>query len=274
MIDYFKVHLGKVILFLSIVFILIGIVICHDDLCLWEKYGNVVAGFATLACVYFLYITLNHQDCSFKQERFEITFFNLLENRKNIVEGVWLKCEDLEGTTFKLKTYSGEEVWKRACRELMCIKDSFSKSKYLGKMDDNLMFKEISDALDCPIDLIDNAVKYCCCKRANYTYNINADDYMKVRQSRNKTAKMRLYYEFFVQHKFFYNESYLRFMRMLFSWLEYQKEDKYARILFAQMPKYELQLLYCQSLIDDDFHKCLVQAKVDMLLENEFVCII
>lgn len=106
------------------------------------------------------------------------------------------------------------------------------------------------------------------------TYNINADDYMKVRQSRNKTAKMRLYYEFFVQHKFFYNESYLRFMRMLFSWLEYQKEDKYARILFAQMSKYELQLLYCQSLIDDDFHKCLVQAKVDMLLENEFVCII
>ena len=127
----------------------------------------------------------------------------MLENRKNIVEGVWLKCEDLEGITFKLKTYSGEEVWKRACRELMCIKDSFSKSKYLGKMDDNLMFKEISDALDCPIDLIDNAVKYCCCKRANYTYNINADDYMKVRQSRNKTAKMRLYYEFFVQHKFF-----------------------------------------------------------------------
>ena len=63
--DYFKVHLGKVILFLSIVFILIGIVICHDDLCLWEKYGNVVAGFATLASVYFLY-TSNPQPIGFR----------------------------------------------------------------------------------------------------------------------------------------------------------------------------------------------------------------
>ena len=63
-------------------------------------------------------------------------------------------------------------------------------------------------------------------------------------------------------------------MKMLFSWLESQEDEKYARILLAQMSKYELQILYCQSLIDENFHKYLVRAKIDVLLEKEFKSII
>lgn len=274
MIAFLKEYLGKVILFLYILFVLLGIEICHNDLCLWDSYGNTIAGFATLISVYFLYITLNQQDRSFKQERFEITFFNLLENRKNIIEGVWVKCEDREGTTFKLQTYSGEEVWKRVCEELMCIKDSLSRPKYIGKMDDCLMYKEVPEVLCNPVDLIDDAIKVCYCKRVNYTYNITCDKFVEIQRIQNNVMKRKLYYELFIQHKSFYNESYLRFMKMLLSWLEKQKDDKYARILLAQMSKYELQILYCQSLIDEDFHQYLVRAKVDKLLEKEFECII
>lgn len=271
---FFKEYLGKVILFLCVLFMLLGIGMCHNDLSLWDSYGNAIAGFATLFSVYLLYITLNHQGRSFKQERFEITFFNLLENRKNIIDGVWMKCEDLEGTAFKMNTYSGEEAWKRVCEELLCIKDSFSRTEYLGKMDDNLEYNEIQEALCNPIDLIDDAIKRCYCRRANFTYNITKDDYTEIRHTRNNTAKLKIYYEIFIQHKSFYNESYLRFMKMLFSWLESQEDEKYARILLAQMSKYELQILYCQSLIDENFHKYLVRAKIDVLLEKEFKSII
>ena len=36
------------------------------------------------------------------------------------------------------------------------------------------------------------------------------------------------------------------------------------------MSKEELQILNCQALVDDVFHKRLVDAGIDKLLENEF----
>ena len=58
--------------------VIVGFIICGAELCLWGQYGSAIAGIGSFVSVYFLYVTLNRQDRSFKQERFETTFFNLL----------------------------------------------------------------------------------------------------------------------------------------------------------------------------------------------------
>ena len=65
-----------------------------------------------------LYVTLGIQNRSFKQERFEITFYNLLDQRRIIIESVFFKCEDLNGALFKQKKYQGELAFVKAWRDI------------------------------------------------------------------------------------------------------------------------------------------------------------
>ena len=82
--------LASVFLGTTLIVALGGFVVASDCFCAWEQYGSIVAAIASLLNAVLLFITLNHQDRSFEQERFETTFFNLLELRRKIVDNFHL----------------------------------------------------------------------------------------------------------------------------------------------------------------------------------------
>ena len=64
------------------------------------SYGDALSGIAAFVSILLLYKTLISQNRSFKQERFEITFFNLLDQRQKVVDSLSFRCEELKGVDF------------------------------------------------------------------------------------------------------------------------------------------------------------------------------
>ena len=80
-------HAPDILIVVILLLIAISIIIRNCISC-WDKgsWGNMISGIAALFNALLLYLTLKRQDRSFNQERFETTFFNLLESHKKITE--------------------------------------------------------------------------------------------------------------------------------------------------------------------------------------------
>ena len=235
-------------------------------------YGDILSGVAAAFSGILLYATLVSQNRSFKQERFEITFYNLLNQRTKALKSVWFKCEDLEGVLFKQKVYQGELAFAMAWRDIGYMIKSLSKSKFIGMMDDQYMFGKLESYL-AAFDVTgqdEEAVENCYCKRVNYRYNLSLKNYESMKENVAEKVWCKSCYELLVAHKTFVSERYFRFLDVILSLLEEVKEEKYCKTLLAQMSKEELQILNCQALVDEVFHKRLVDAGIDKLLVNEF----
>lgn len=241
--------------------------------CWLSGYGDILSGIAAMVSGVLLYVTLGFQNRSFKQERFEITFYNLLNQRRIIIESVFFKCEDLNGALFKQKKYQGELAFVKAWRDIEYMYKSLSSSRYIGAMDEEDEYNNILNYLNTPPvdDMVNNAQDYCYCKRVNYTYDITKKTYDEIRCAIDELEKCKRCYEILLNHKSFATERYFRFLSIILSLLEEVKEEKYCKILLAQMSKEELQIINCQALIDEEFYICLANAEIIKLLENEFV---
>ena len=235
-------------------------------------YGDILSGIAAVVSGILLYITLVSQNRSFKQERFEITFYNLLNQRTKSLESVWFKCEDLEGALFKQNIYQGEMAFVKVWRDIGYMMESLSKSKFIGIMDDQYMFGKMESYL-ADSDMTggtEAAVETCFCRRLNYRYGLSHTNYETIKENVSEIVRSKRCYEYLLARKTFLSERYFRFLDVILSLLEEVKEEKYAKILLAQMSKEELQVLNCQALEDEVFHKRLANAGIDKLLENEF----
>ena len=146
------------------------------------SYGDALSGIAAFVSILLLYKTLISQNRSFKQERFEITFFNLLDQRQKVVDSLSFRCEELKGVDFVLVSYHGEECFEAICREMNCLKEALYGKKYLGMMAD----EDIPTAMQelsmepCIDEMIRNAQKRYYCKRANYIYQYSVNNYVIV----------------------------------------------------------------------------------------------
>lgn len=273
MIRFMRNHIVEMIVVLVIVALslVLGYLLCGCNLCAWDDYGSVVAGVASLVSICLLYITLNHQDQSFSQERFEITFFNLLDQKAKVVKELTFRCEVQHGFDFEGKTYAGEACFEAICLQLQYIKDSFLSPKYLGMMSDEVVQQELESELRTPPELVSHALKYCNCKRANFTYKITKGIYKEAKKhDSSEDDQLKRNYELFLARYPFPFDRYSRLLILILDLLGERKEDKYGKILLAQMSKYELQILYSHSLHDVKFHQHLVQAGLDKLLETEY----
>ena len=219
------------------------------------SYGDALSGIAAFVSILLLYKTLISQNRSFKQERFEITFFNLLDQRQKVVDSLSFRCEELKGVDFVLVSYHGEECFEAICREMNCLKEALYGKKYLGMMTD----EDIPTAMQelsmepCIDEMIRNAQKRCYCKRANYTYGITKVDFETARQEQTEETKNRRCFNLLIS--------------LIFSILAEAKEIKYCKILLAQMSVSERKLLSYQSLIDEKFHNQMFLSQVDKELK-------
>ena len=86
----------------------------------------MISGIAALFNALLLYLTLKRQDRSFNQERFETTFFNLLESHKKITEEIELTTCDIHETQIQSIDYKGQKCFffcnKRLFRHINSVK--------------------------------------------------------------------------------------------------------------------------------------------------------
>ena len=235
------------------------------------SYGDALSGIAAFVSILLLYKTLISQNRSFKQERFEITFFNLLDQRQKAVDSLSFRCEELKVLDFVLVSYHGEECFEAICREMNCLKEALYGKKYLGMMTDEdipAAMQELSME-PCVDEMIRNAQKRCYCKRANYTYGITKVAFEAAKQDQTENSKNKRCFSLLTNHRALACEHYFRLISLIFSVLAETKEVKYSRILLAQISVSELKLLRYLSLVDEDFQKLMLLSLVDKELKSQ-----
>lgn len=101
--------------------------------CSIGDWGSLVGGFASLVGSVLLYLTLKFQHKTFRQERFENVFFNMLDYHRKVTESIKIVVQEMEADTkIVSREYKGRTFFTFFERETGEIKKSLTSKKYLG----------------------------------------------------------------------------------------------------------------------------------------------
>ena len=226
----------------------------------WVSIANAIFLFATLSSQN---RGINNQKESFAQERFETTFFNLLESHRKLTEELSVSAmvlnENLQIERIKL---DGRTFFSFAINEISHIQDSLKSKCYSGKFDEQLDFESINaieqqyasiEAEGVQIKerekkLLEN-YNHHRIKFSNLIYDISADKWGRIG---NSDDKIMLSVDIF--YKTMYPQ-YNHYIRSLANLLDFAKrrEGTYLYFVSSQMSEYELSYIRYHALIDSRF---------------------
>lgn len=265
---------------------------------LFAQYGDFVGGFIgtffSLAGFFLLYKTLlaqqeslnfqakdiSNQKDAIEKERFETTFFNLLNVQQNITDNIKAYFRKIKGLDDKTTSIvSGREFFLYARNELFKINQSIFNTSYLGPYDET----EISQLAQYISQLNDPQSSYftdpseaeqeefaiykdISIRYTNTLYGINSSKWTKINEKDVPTKIKYVYYIFFKRYHYAIGH-YFRNMYNILKFIdEYELKkisntpdsarhpaifiecSKYAQFIQAQMSSYELTLLYYNAL--------------------------
>lgn len=262
-----------------------------------NEYVDFIGGIVAIISIVLLFITLNHQDRSFKQERFETTFFNLLETHKKLTEEITVSqivpkdyANEISPQVFK-----GRQCFLFAAIERFAICRALSAEKYEGYYDksDN----DCADQWYYAMDYYENEPeKLKHCEKMidkieeengrnyyNLIYQISKETYEKyhedVKNQNNQEEKEKAssicHQIFYYPYRFTF-EVYFRSLEQFIKFICNNKPDnerghQYMEILISQMSRLELKFVICHALRDSSFQKvCSDTGMYDLLREKEF----
>ena len=176
----------------------------------------------------------------------------------------------MDGFSFVLNTYKGEEAWKRSCEELTYIQGTLFNPIYLQPISDISPCSELSDCLRGSIETVEVDIRYCYFRRVNFTYQITKNIFDEAKKDKTTDEKLKRCFGILVAHDMIFNEHYFRLLQLILMMLKDVGDDKYSKILLAQMSKYELKVLYCMQLVDNGFRLLLKEANIEQILKQEF----
>lgn len=271
--DFVHKYLCYFILGAVIVLVVVGAIICNTDLCLWEKYGSAVAGMSSLVSIYFLYVTLNRQDRSFKQERFEITFYNLLEQRKKAINSLVFKQNALDELKFDSVVYHGEDCFIPIFQDVQRIKNSLCCDEYLGVLPDSELPEALEDVVCQPsLENVFEAQLKCSCKRLNYFYKITKEEFDAAKSLKTEDEIYRRCFQLLLGRNTLSAEYYFRFQSLILTFLAESRglssDARYLQVFASQMEKPELSLLHYESLVNSDFEQLMIKSKMSELVRK------
>lgn len=239
----------------------------------WEYYIGMVTAISTFVNAVFLYITLNHQDRSFKHERFETTFFNLLGQRRKIVDAFSMSCSEWDNISHGKvnKRYQGEACFKVAAREVQWIRENlFGHASCCGMLDDKTFETSIEIELDrihdelnddaCAIQKMDDEFR---CRLINQTYQITNDFFNKQQAFRGDEDKeIKISFTRFTWINGIFMEHYLRHLKQILKFLakrqlEKKEKEYYVDFMLSQMTRFEMRIVYYYSLTNKSYKELL-----------------
>lgn len=264
------IYMTRVFLGATIIVALVGYFVTYSLSWKWEDYIGIVTAIATFVNAVFLYITLNHQDRSFKHERFETTFFNLLEQHRKIVDSFKMSCSEWDNISHSKvnKIYQGTACFNVAVREVQRIRDNlFGHNSYCGILDDRTFETSIEIELERihselnddkrAIRKMDDDFR---CRLINQTYQITYDFFNNQQRDRgdeHKEIKVSLIRFTWINGMFM--EHYFRHLKQILKFLGKCQIDKkyYVEFLLSQMTQDETAMIYNYSLTNDECQELL-----------------
>lgn len=286
MIRFIRDHFKESIVILMVVALplVLGALICGDKLCSCSQCDtviNAVTAFATFLNAILLFYTLKHQDRSFEQERYETTFFNLLDQRRKIVDAFNMSCSEWDNVSHDKinKIYQGETCFRVAVREVRWIRNNlFKQDSYCGILDDRTfetsierelerIHKELNDVIGAICKMDEEFRGYL----TNQTYQITNDFFNKQRTYKgddNKEIKISLTRFTWINGMFL--EHYFRHLKQILEFLaKCQLEKKYyVDFLLSQMTREEMRMVYFYSLTNDGYKELLNKLGILDYIKN------
>lgn len=283
-------HAPDILIVVILLLIAISIIIWNCISC-WDKgsWGNMISGIAAIFNALLLYLTLKRQERSFNQERFETTFFNLLESHKKITEEIELTNRDINETQIRPIYYNGRKCFSFATKECSDISKALNAKRYYGFLKNNESMGE--EAIENKYDNITNDPNiekdknkeltefyyHCKCKFLNLKYNITQECYTRVRKliEQQKLDINEAAYKLFFKQYYDSFEFYFRSLKQLLL-LIYDNHPlcvepaKYVNIITSQMSPDEQRLTYHYSLDDKSFKQAFDNCKVQEHLNINF----
>lgn len=267
--------------------------------CYWHlnEYGDFIGGISAIVSITLLYITLKNQDRSFKQERFETTFFNLLETHKKLTEELTVSQivpKDYVETV-KPQEFKGRQCFCFASIERFAICRALAAERYEGYYDSSdeddakQWYYEMDYYINEPEKLEhcekmmtkieeENGRKY-----YNLLYKISKETYEKYHEDikkrdtpQNIEKASSICQEIFYSSYYFIFEGYLRSLEQLIKFICINKPNnesgrQYMEILTSQMSRYELRFVICHALRNSNFQQILNETGMyDILKEKDF----
>lgn len=233
--------------------------------------GGIVACLISIANAILLYLTLNsqkkgilNQKTAFRQERFENTFFNLLEYHRKLTDSLHIKVkylnEDLQIVYVDIR---GRNFFDFANKELQFIQESIASDYYKGKYDeleDCKDYEAIEQELcvEDPEGLLFRKKVQCLkqtyhqnrIKFANLLYGITKEKWADLHASGIfQLSSYRVFYDtMFSQY-----EHYIRSLQTLVEYSKKGHNEQYAKFIYSQMTNEEFAFVNTHSLFDNSF---------------------
>ena len=179
-----------------------------------------------------LYATLSYQGRSFRQERFELTLFDLLDNHRRIKEYIQIDISDVDSC--ESETISNNNIFLYACQELRIINDILRESEY----------------------------PKCILLQYGNRYNLTEvkwNDLSKRIGSGKKKAEI-IFSVFYEKWRDYY-EPFIRSLSIIVSHIannndiDQSEKERYKGYLTAQMSQHEYIIMIFYYFYDSDFHK-------------------
>jgi len=306
---------------IAFIFVLVGFVIIivfltitpfndwsfDKDATLFAQYGDFIGGFIgtifSLAGVFLIYKTLKTQqetlllqDSVSRQDRFEVTFFNLLKIQSEITNEIKAYFHSIKGVSTEItNTVSGREFFIFSKRELRDIWNSLTNMNYLGYYDEELamysqmeideLYNSNSPNFTHPDEAreIENRILYeIRLQKVNKNYGIKRTIWESAKD-KGIHEKLKLMYGLYFQRYHYVAGHYFRHLYHILDFAETAKTNKlltankteneeitkefhkYISFIQAQMSSYELMLLFYNAL---SFPKTLELVKSYNFLEN------
>lgn len=271
-----------------------GLFVAGDYFCRWEQYGSLIAGIASLLNAVLLYVTLNHQDSSFNVERFETTFFNLLDQKRKLIEEFKLLCEEWDCKEHRVnrQLFQGCSCFPVICREMQLLRGNlFESLKYLGMLD----YKTIDETVELECDRIhaefnddegilrkmDDEFRQ---RLINTSYGISNELYQDVQKEKGRSEKeLEICFIRFVNVKGLFLEHYFRYLKQIVVFIGQNQKDGnidkdrtqyYIKILLSQMSSSEMKVIYYYALTNKSYCSLLKQWNlyndIDNCINNKY----
>lgn len=252
-------------------------------------WGNLISGIASLFNTLLLYLTLKRQDRSFNQERFETTFFNLLESHKKITEEIELTTCDIYETHIQSIYYKGRKCFSFATKDCSAISMALNAERHYGFLKENEEMGE--EAIENKYANITNDsyieeeknkelkefYSWYKCKFFNQKYNITQECYANVKKLREqqKLDINEVAYKLFFRRYHDSFEFYFRNLKQLLLIIydnhpRCVEPTRYVKIITSQMSSDEQRLAYYYSLYDNAFKQVFDNCKVQEYLNINF----
>lgn len=246
-----------------------------------DKLLGFIGAYMAIANAILLYATLSYQGRSFKQERFETTLFNLLDNHRKLVSSIHFNVETWDWTFSKqMSTIDESTLFSFALKEIHYLKkiiqcETFPQmtnwefqeniayvENQRDGVNDELSINELNNDRDGVIDSYELARR-----TTIYKIDINKWNVSKNRIVAENCRVEKVAYALFFQKWRKYYTPYFKSLTLIFKHISDEnigkvEKAKYKDYVTNQMTQDELDVIKLHRLYDDSFCKLIKQISM------------